>query len=72
MVLLLLLVTGLKFASLLPPGHILVKTAEALKQQQEFQAALAHVTPCLAKQRTAVLPLHLPQQEQQGTALPGG
>lgn len=53
--------SGLKFAQLLPPGHLLVKTAESLKQQQEFQAALACATPRQAKQRAAVPPLRLPQ-----------
>lgn len=56
---------GLKFAHLLPPGHILVKTAESLKQQQEFQAALAKVTPRQGKQlqRTGVPPLNLSYSE---------
>lgn len=68
-----LLAAGLKFASLLPPGHILVKTAEAIKQQQEFQAALAHITPRPGQQRAVVPPLQLPplQEQQQGTNLAG-
>ncbi|KAF6260740.1 hypothetical protein COO60DRAFT_856953 [Scenedesmus sp. NREL 46B-D3] len=32
--------TGLRFACLLPPGHLLTKTAEQLQRQQEFEAAL--------------------------------
>ena len=32
---------ALRFTRLLPPGHLLAKTAEGLKQRREFEGALA-------------------------------
>jgi hypothetical protein len=64
---------GLRFAHLLPAGHILVKTAQALKQQHEFQAALAAATPRPTRQTHArVPPLELHQQDDQQGLLPTG
>jgi hypothetical protein len=62
---------GLRFACLLPPGHLLTKTAEQLQRQQEFETALqaskaaaaAAAAAARAQQHTPTVPmLQLPGQ----------
>lgn len=73
---------GLRFACLLPPGHLLTKTAEQLQRQQEFETALqaskaaaaAAAAAARSQQHAPALPMlqlpgrHVPRYGEQAAA----
>uniref|UniRef100_A0A383W4I5 Uncharacterized protein n=1 Tax=Tetradesmus obliquus TaxID=3088 RepID=A0A383W4I5_TETOB len=76
---------GLRFACLLPPGHLLTKTAEQLQRQQEFETALqaskaavaAAAAAARAQQHAPAVPMlqlpgrHVPRYGDASVCRPG-